>query len=348
MSPKSLVTGAAGFIGSHVCQECLNLGHDVVGIDDLSGGFPANVPSGVNFQPISVVDAEKIDALFQEHQFDYVYHLAAYAAEGLSHFIRMYNYQVNLNGSMALLNAAVTYGVKRFVFTSSIAVYGTGNPPYTEDQKPEPEDPYGISKYAVEMDLKAAHEMFGIDFTIFRPHNVYGEHQNIADAYRNVVCIFMNQALHGRQMSVFGDGLQTRAFSYIADVAPVIAKSVDIDAAKNQIFNVGATTPYTIKELAEVVSREMGIEENLKYMPPRLEVVHARSSTDKAIEAFDLNPDDFISLEEGVRRMAEWVRSSGAAEPVHFKAVEVDKNLPPAWRTDGLERRPSVIRVDQS
>ena len=203
--------------------------------------------------------------LFEEHQFEYVFHLAAYAAEGLSHFIRRFNYQNNLIGSINLINASVNAGtVKCFVFTSSIAVYGANQLPMREDTTPLPEDPYGVSKLAVELDLKSAHEMFGLDYMIFRPHNVYGERQNIGDPYRNVVGIFMNQIMQGKELTIFGDGLQTRAFSHIDDVAPIIAKAIERPDAYNEIFNIGADTPYTVKELATIVCEEFDAAEKVE------------------------------------------------------------------------------------
>src|SRR5947209_6838617 len=171
----SLVTGGAGFMGSHVVDHLLRLGHKVVVLDDLSGGFEDNVPAGCEFVRGSVLDHELIDTLFDRYQFSYVYHLAAYAAEGLSHFIKRFNYNNNLIGSVNLINASINYRVKCFVFTSSIAVYGTGQVPMTEDMVPIPEDPYGIAKLAVEQDLRVSHEMFGLEYVIFRPHNIYGE-----------------------------------------------------------------------------------------------------------------------------------------------------------------------------
>ena len=230
---KALVTGGAGFIGSHVARHCLELGQDVVVLDDLSGGFADHIPQGAKFVQGSITDHELVQCMFEEHEFDYVYHLAAYAAEGLSHFIRRFNYTNNLIGSTNLVNEAVKHRVKCFVFTSSIAVYGANQLPMHEDLVPQPEDPYGIAKYAVELDLRAARELFGLDWVVFRPHNVYGENQNIGDRYRNVIGIFMNQIMRGKPMTIFGDGKQTRAFSYIDDVAPYIANSVNIPEAHN-------------------------------------------------------------------------------------------------------------------
>src|ERR1700746_179707 len=161
---------------------------------------------------------------------------------------------------MNLINASVNHNVKTFVFTSSIAVYGAGQSPMSEEMIPVPEDSYGISKLAVEQELRVSHDMFGLEYIIFRPHNVYGERQNIGDRYRNVVGIFMNQLMKGESMTIFGDGEQQRAFTHIDDVAPVIADSVDVPAAHNQVFNVGADIPYTVNHLAEIVAEAMGKE----------------------------------------------------------------------------------------
>ncbi|MEQ8521146.1 MAG: NAD-dependent epimerase/dehydratase family protein, partial [Vicingaceae bacterium] len=212
MNSTILVTGAAGFIGSHVCDHLLSQGNQVVALDDLSGGFRDNVNEKAEFVKGSITDVALINELFAKHKFEYVFHLAAYAAEGLSHFIRNFNYHNNLIGSINLINASVNAGtVKCFVFTSSIAVYGHNQLPMKEETVPAPEDPYGIAKYAVEQDLRAAKEMFGLDSMIFRPHNVYGERQNIGDPYRNVVGIFMNQIMQGKKLTIFGDGSQSRA-----------------------------------------------------------------------------------------------------------------------------------------
>jgi UDP-glucose 4-epimerase len=327
----SLVTGAAGFIGSHVCDELLQRGHTVIALDDLSGGFQDNVPTQASFVNGSINDAGLVQKLFAQHKFDYVFHLAAYAAEGLSHFIKHFNYTNNLLGSVNLINAAVNAGtVKCFVFTSSIAVYGRNQVPMTEDLTPMPEDPYGIAKYAVELDLKESHEMFGLNHIIFRPHNVYGERQNLGDRYRNVMGIFMNQIMQGKPMTVFGDGKQTRAFSYISDVAPIIAESVSRSSAYNQIFNVGADVPYSILDLANTVAKAMGVEPQFQFMEARNEVVDAYSSHEKVAEQFgDLIKN--VSLDKGVHRMTAWAKKIGVRHGQTFNNIEVKKNMPPSW-----------------
>lgn len=326
---RALITGGAGFIGSHVARHCLELGHAVTILDDLSGGFRDHVPEGARFVEGSITDSQLLTGLFEEERFDYVYHLAAYAAEGLSHFIRRFNYTNNVVGSVNLINEAVKNDVRCFVFTSSIAVYGAGQLPMREESTPLPEDPYGIAKYAVELDLRAAHEMFGLNYVVFRPHNVYGENQNIGDRYRNVIGIFMNQIMQGLPMSVFGDGEQTRAFSHVDDVAPHIARSVELPAAAGQVINIGADKPYSVNHLATVVARCFDVEPNIQHLPPRNEVVHAYSDHGRAQELFG---PARIDLEEGVGRMAAWAKRVGGRESAAFEGVEVEKKLPMSWR----------------
>ena len=332
MNKKVLVTGAAGFIGSHVCDHLVNAGYRVIALDDLSGGFEDNVNPKAVFVNGSITDAELVNTLFASHQFEYVFHLAAYAAEGLSHFIRRFNYTNNLIGSINLINASINAGsVKCFVFTSSIAVYGKNQLPMTEDLMPAAEDPYGVSKLAVELDLKAAHEMFGLNSIIFRPHNVYGERQNIGDPYRNVVGIFMNQIMQGKKLSIFGDGLQTRAFSHIDDVAPVIANSIEMKEAYNEIFNIGADTPYTVKELATIVCESFGVPEMLEFLEARNEVVHAYSNHQKVHQYFGHLIKN-IPLKEGIEKMVKDAKAKGPRQGAKFKNIEVEKNMPLAWK----------------
>ena len=327
---KIFVTGGAGFIGSHVAEHLVHNGHNVTVLDDLSGGFVDNLVEGVDFAQGSINDVELVNRLFEKGGFEYVFHLAAYAAEGLSHFIKRFNYNNNLIGSVNIINAAVNHDVRCFIFTSSIAVYGSSPElPMTEDGPVHPEDPYGIAKLAVEQELRVCKEMFDLDYIIFRPHNVYGERQNIGDKYRNVVGIFMNQILQEKPMTIFGDGTQTRAFSYIADVASVIAESISVKEAYNQVFNVGADQPYSVKELAYRVAEAMGVEPHISHLPARNEVLNAYSSHEKVRRIF--GDRELISLEDGLQRMADWVKQHGARTSQKFKDIEVLKNFPQAW-----------------
>lgn len=328
-SPVSLVTGGAGFIGAHVAHELINMGHQVVVLDDLSGGFEENLPPGVTFVKGSILDEKLVQDLFSQYHFDYVYHFAAYAAEGLSHFIKRFNYNNNLIGSVNLINESVKHKVKCFVFTSSIAVYGKGQLPMQEDMIPVPEDSYGIAKLAVEQELRVTHEMFGLNFVIFRPHNVYGEYQNLGDKYRNVVGIFMNQLMMGKNLSVFGDGLQTRAFSYIKDISPHLANCVNVPEAYNQIINIGADQEYTVKELSYEIMNAMGITGELIYLPPRNEVKHAYSDHSKAKRIFKDYKN--TSLQDGLAAMAAWAKITGIKKSQKFENIEITEKLPAFW-----------------
>ncbi len=329
--PKSLVTGGAGFMGAHLVRALVERGDDVVALDDLSGGFESNVDPRARFVEASIVDTEAIDALFAAERFDRVYHLAAYAAEGLSHFIKRFNYTNNVLGSVTLINACVNHGVDCLVFTSSIAVYGAEQTPMSEEMMPQPEDSYGIAKRSVELELRSSKEMFGLDYVIFRPHNVYGELQNIGDRYRNVLGIFINQIMRGEPLSVFGDGTQTRAFSYVTDVIEPLAAAPDTPGARGETFNVGADKPWSVNELADLVRQEMGVPEHpVVHHEARNEVLHAFSDHSKLDRVFGHREP--VSLPEGVRRMCAWAREHGPRATPPFAGIEIEKNLPPSWR----------------
>jgi UDP-glucose 4-epimerase len=325
-----LVTGGAGFIGAHVARALLERGHDVVVLDDMSGGFADNVDERARLVEGSIVDHALIDRLFAESGFEHVYHLAAYAAEGLSHFIKRFNYTNNVIGSMNLINASVNHDVNCFVFTSSIAVYGSGQLPMHEALRPEPEDSYGIAKFAVEQELEVTERMFGLDYVVFRPHNVYGELQNIGDKYRNVLGIFMNQIMRGEPLSIFGDGEQSRAFSYVGDIVGPIADAPFTEGARGEVFNVGADVPCTVNELADAVRRAMGVPDHpIVHHDARDEVKHAFSDHSKVAEVF--GPPPGTTLDEGLERMAAWAREHGPRSTSEFAGIEIPRNLPPSW-----------------
>jgi len=340
---KALVTGAAGFIGSHVAKDCLKLGFDVVAVDDMSGGFRRNVPTGARLVIGDLKDANFVAELMKKERFDVVYHLAAYAAEGLSHFIRNYNYQNNLVATTNLITQSIRIGsVNKFVFTSSIAVYGSGRTPMTENMEPLPEDPYGISKLACEYDLKAAYEMFGLSYVIFRPHNVYGPGQNMYDKYRNVVGIFLNQLQAGKKLTIFGSGFQTRKFSFISDVSLPIALSGLLEHVNNQIFNVGGDITTTVNELATVTAEAWGGKSaQVVHLDKRNEVAHAESDH-KKLNCFFPGLPKPVGLRAGMSSMVEWAKETGKYfEPIQFKAVELKRNLPASWLTDTMDEVPA-------
>ena len=329
--PRSLVTGGAGFIGAHLARALLDRSDHVVVLDDLSGGFADNVDERARLVEGSVADHELVDNLFASERFERVFHCAAYAAEGLSHFIKRFNYENNVIGSVNLINASVNHEVDCFVFTSSIAVYGAGQLPMAEDLRPEPEDPYGIAKFAVEQELEATRRMFGLDYVIFRPHNVYGELQNIGDRYRNVLGIFINQIMRDEPLTIFGDGEQTRAFSYIADIVPALADAPDTPGARGEVFNIGADVPYSVNQLAQTVKRAMSVPDHpVVHHESRHEVKHAFSDHSKLRRMFGEAPS--TPLEDGVASMAAWAREHGPRTTSPFAGIEVERGLPAAWR----------------
>jgi len=329
---KVLVTGAEGFIGSHLVDELVKLGKKVISLDDLSGGFKENVNSEAEFIEGSVTDKELIEKVFKENQIDFVFHFAAYAAEGLSHFIRKFNYENNLIGSINVIDESVKSKVKCFVFASSIAVYGKNQLPMKEGTIPTPEDPYGIAKYAIEQDLEAAHRMFGLNYIAFRMHNVYGARQHIGDKYRNVIGIFMNQILQDKPITIFGDGEQTRAFTHIDDITPTIAKSISERTAYNEVFNLGSDEPHSVKALAQEVLKVMnkGETHSVSNEQARKEVVHAYCDHEKAKTI--LGYEAKVSLQDGLKNMAEWVNKVGIRATTKFDNIEIEENLPPSWK----------------
>ena len=328
----SLLTGGAGFIGAHLAKNLIDRGDKVIILDDLSGGFEENLPEKAIFIRGSITDHELLEKIFNEYEFDFVYHLAAYAAEGLSHFIKRFNYTNNLIGSVNLINESVKHKVKCYVFTSSIAVYGALPPPMKEDMTPEPEDPYGIAKFAVEQELKVTHEMFGLNYVVFRPHNVYGEFQNLGDKYRNVVGIFMNQLMQGKPMTIFGDGSQTRAFTYVGDITPLIAESALREDTYGEVFNIGADKNYSVRELADEVIKAMGIAGEVNHVEARNEVLHAYSDHSKTKKYFGEYAK--TSLAQGLSKMSEWAKKTGVKSSTKFKNIEILEKLPPVWLKD--------------
>jgi UDP-glucose 4-epimerase len=331
---KAVVTGGAGFIGSHVSQRLVASGHEVLVLDDLSGGFRENIPEGVQFVERSI--NQPLDEIFGRFRPEVVFHLAAYAAEGLSHHIPVFNYTNNITGTVNVLAAAHRAGARHFVFTSSIAVYGHahGSAPFSETTAPAPVDPYGIAKLACEQHIHAFQEYFGGPaYTIFRPHNVFGPRQNIADPYRNVVGIFMARALVGLPMPVFGDGTQTRSFSYIDVVADAIAQAPAVAAARNAIINIGGDEPMTVRDLARHIAAVMNVPDAVEFLPPRKEVLHAHCDHALAQTVFaDAYRRHSVDIATGLTRMAEFVRSHPVPAATECPSpIELSELLPPAW-----------------
>lgn len=331
MKSKVLITGLAGMLGSNFSRYLQKKGYEVVGIDDFSGGYKENISKDINCVNIDLSNLEAVEKFFAEEKPEYVYHFAAYAAEGLSPFIRTYNYTNNLICSVNLINASVKYDIKKFIFTSSMAVYGRDYvPPFVETMQPNPLDPYGIAKYAIEMDLKLAYEQFGLNYTVIRPHNIIGRYQNIWDRYRNVIGIWIRKAMHGEPLTIFGDGLQTRAFSDVEYYFEPFEK-VMYDYT-NEIFNLGADKERTLISAAEIVQKcasNFGFKPDIIHLEPRHEAKFAFCNHDKAKNL--LNFIDNTDFEKTVNNMFEWALTQ-PDHPVKSMNYELEKNIYSYWK----------------
>ena len=334
-----VVTGCAGLLGSHFSRHLLSKGYKVIGIDDLSGGYSDYLPQATSeqfeFWPLDLSDGEwaprSLEHIFIDPRRDIVacYHFAAYAAEGLSPFIRHFNYTNNVLGSVNVINQCINHNVK-LIFTSSMAVYGNHHPPFFEAMGPAPIDPYGIAKYAIEQDIRVAREQHGLRYNIVRPHNVVGIYQNIWDKYRNVAGIFIRRVLAGEPMLIYGDGEQTRAFSDIKYYMKPFEQL--IDGHDDELFNIGADKAYTINELADTVQRvawKNGFEAEKKHVEGRHEAKHAFCDHTKAKEM--LNFSDDTNLEETVDEMFKWAMHQPQREQKKMD-YEVEKGIYDYWK----------------
>lgn len=328
---KILITGVAGLLGSRLADYIIenHLEVHVVGMDDLSGGYKENINPKVEFWQMDLVN-HPIENCFEVNKFDYVYHFAAYAAEGLSPFIRTYNYQNNLVATSRIITQCIKHDVKRLVFTSTLAVYGhqDGNM-FDETQVPKPIDPYGVAKYGCEMDIQIAGEQHGLDWCIIRPHNVYGVKQNIWDKYRNVLGIWMYQHLIDEPMTIFGDGDQTRAFSYIDDsLKPLWVASQDPKASK-EIINLGGITEYSINDANEILREVVG-GGSVKHYEQRHEVKHSVPTWEKSVEL--LGFEHKTDLKEGLTKMWDWSKQQPLRERFVWPSYELDKGIYSFWK----------------
>lgn len=330
MNPRVLITGIAGLLGANFSRYLISKGYQVSGIDDLSGGYQNSVPPEASFHKGNLADSDFVSGVFEKERPDFVFHFAAYAAEGLSPFIRKYNYTNNLIASANVINSCVNFEVKKIIFTSSMAVYGVGEPPFTEDQRPHPEDPYGIAKYAVEMDLPMANTMFGLRYSIVRPHNVVGIYQNIWDRYRNVIGIWIRKALAGEPLTIFGDGTQRRAFSDISFYMDPFEKLMF--GHDGETFNIGADKDFSINEASDLVvkiAKEFNITATKVHLERRNEVHTAYCDHTKARDLLGFY--DGTDLEETVRQMFKWA-SDQPARLVKDMDYEIEKNIYSFWK----------------
>ena len=331
-----LITGVAGLLGSRLANWILETypSVTVIGLDDLSGGYESNIPAGVDFFRLDISKSSAaVDTIFSMEKPDVVFHFAAYAAEALSPFIRKFNYENNLISTANIINSSIRHDVKRVVFTSSMAVYGKGTPPFGEDAPRNPVDPYGIAKAACEMDLEVAGAQHDLDWCIIRPHNVFGANQNIWDSYRNVLGIWMYKTLHDQPLTIYGDGMQERSFSYIDDsLACLWRAGVDPKCSK-QIINLGGIHSTTILNAAKTLIDVVG-KGDIEFLPPRHEVKYAYPTYEKSIEY--LGFEHKTNLYDGVSMMWEWAQSQPSRPRFVWEEYELDKGIYDYWKQDAL------------
>jgi len=330
---KILVTGIAGLLGSRLADWIIeNTDYEVIGIDDLSGGFAENINKKVNFYKFNLTNLKMLKEVFKKENIEIIYHFAAYAAEGLSPFIRKFNYENNVIASSNLITCSIEFSIKRFVFASSMAVYGDKyDPPFHENLLQAPIDPYGVAKYAIEMDLKIASHQHGLNYTIIRPHNFYGINQNIWDKYRNVLGIWMYQILNKESPTIFGDGSQVRAFSYVDDSVIPFWNASQNDNCIGEIINLGGTKEYSISDACNILINVTG--QNIKpvFLEPRHESKYAWATWDKSVEL--LGFEHKIGLEEGIAKMWEWAKKQPNRERFLWPEYELNKGIYEYWKS---------------
>lgn len=337
---RILVTGAAGFMGSHVIDSLVAMGgHDVYGVDDLSGGYESNVNPDSHFTKLDLRDKKKVEEYIASVKPELLYHLAADATEGRSQFTPISATERNYLAYLYTLVPCIKYGLKKVVLTSSMSVYGAQIAPFTEEMDPAPEDIYGIAKTAMEEATKILAKVYKFNYVIIRPHNVYGPKQNLSDPYRNVIGIFLNCLMNGKNFYIYGDGNQKRAFTYIDDFNPYFVKAGFEDAVNGEIINIGPTEEHTINEVAQVVLKTFFPDGNIpevvkpKYLPLRpQEVMEAFCSNDRAVSL--LGYETMTRLEDGVAKMVIWAKTIGP-QPFHYldDGLELDSpEVPATWK----------------
>jgi len=328
---KVLITGACGLLGSRMADwiKIHKPEVEVIGLDDLSGGWRENLREDIPFYQMNLLHTD-LESVFEKERPDYVFHFAAYAAEGLSPFIRKFNYQNNLVATAAVVNLSIKHSIKRLVFTSTLAVYGHGwGGIFDESQQPKPIDPYGVAKYACEMDIQIAGEQHGLDWCIIRPHNVYGKGQNIWDKYRNVLGIWMYQYLNGEPMTIFGDGEQKRAFSSIDDILHPLWNSLILSQASKEIINLGGVEEYTINQANRILLDVIGSGDTI-YKEARHEVKNSIPTWEKSYKILGFTHK--ISLEEGLFQMWNWAKTQPTRPRFHWEKYELDKGIYSFWK----------------
>jgi len=329
LSKRIFISGAAGFLASHLSEALLEMGHEIIGADNLIGGYKDNVPKDVEFYEMDCSNPKVIDLI---KDCDIIYHTASTAYEGLSVFSPYLINQNNYMTTIQLINAAVVNNVERFVYTSSMARYGTNKVPFVESMLPKPQDPYAISKYASEMHIELMSEVHNFDFVIGVPHNIIGPRQKYDDPYRNVASIMINLMLQGRQPFIYGDGTQKRCFSFVSDTLDCLLKLGFQDNVVSEVINIGPDEEFiTIKELAETIADLLDFELDPIYMPGRPQEVHfANCSADKARRLLGYKTS--TTLREGLQQMIDWIKVRGLKPFVYHLDIELlTEKTPKTW-----------------
>ena len=336
---RILVTGAAGFMGSHEAEALVKMGYQVYGVDDLSGGFRENIPRGVRFTKLDLRSRPAVERYMKRVRPEIIIHDAAFATEGGSQFTPINSTERNYNIYLNTLVAGLRSGMKKMLFASSMSVYGGQKAPFTEDMPRMPEDVYAVAKAASEHTTELLARVHGFMYTIIRPHNVYGERQNLTDPYRNVISIFINRLMQDKPFFIYGNGSQRRSFTYIEDYTPYVLKAALTRRFNGEVFNIGPREDITIRGLAELVIREYfgsitACPKHLlpKYLPARpLEVKLAYCLHRKAERLLGYRTS--VTIGEGVSRMVAWARSKGPRKFVYLRdGLElVSRTTPPTW-----------------
>lgn len=327
---KIFITGVAGFLGSHLAKRMLDLGHDVIGNDNLIGGDLINLDKRILFFNADCCNLEEMTRITKGSEV--IYHCAATAHEGLSVFSPHIITNNIFQASVAVITAAIKNKVGRFVYCSSMARYGNQTPPFREDMTPKPEDPYGIAKVAGENVLKVLADLNNMEWNIAVPHNIIGPNQKYDDPFRNVISIFINRNLQNKPSIIYGDGKQKRCFSYIDDVIYCLEKIALDKKINKQIINVGPDEEdITIKEVAEIVANETGFNGSPIYLPDRpKEVKFATCSSDKSRKL--LNYSTKTSLKDSIKYTVDYIKQNGVKPFKYHLPVEiVNEKTPSTW-----------------
>jgi UDP-glucose 4-epimerase len=328
---KILVTGVAGFLGSHLSEQLSDIGHEVIGIDNMIGGYKDNIPKNIKFHKIDCCDFEKIKEVMKG--IEIVYHCAATAHEGLSVFSPYEITKNNYLASVSIFSAAVNEKVKRIIFCSSMARYGTQKTPFLESMKPMPVDPYAISKVAAEDVLKNLCELNNIEWVIAVPHNIIGPRQKYDDPFRNVVSIMINRMLQSKAPIIYGDGEQKRCFSYIDDCLSCLIPMLDQKNLNKQVINIGPDEEFvSINKVAEICSNITRTNLSPIYKPDRpREVKHATCSADKARKLLEYKTT--TSLQEGIQKTFDYIKKRGVRPFDYNIDIEIKNELTPVTWT---------------